>query len=110
MAGLRFAQLPWGHPTPSGRGCMAPRTPRAARPPYDPSVLDPARYLADFARFLANKDSQELADADALRELERVPLELPSGLELEWLGVSGYRITFEGHTLLVDPYVSRCSV
>jgi L-ascorbate metabolism protein UlaG (beta-lactamase superfamily) len=43
----------------------------------------------------------------ALRELERVPLGLPDGLELEWLGVAGYRLAFEGTSVLVDPYVSR---
>jgi L-ascorbate metabolism protein UlaG (beta-lactamase superfamily) len=46
-------------------------------------------------------------DARALRELEAVPLTLPPGLELEWLGVSGYRITYAGVSLFVDPYVSR---
>lgn len=46
-------------------------------------------------------------DASALRELEAVPLALPAGLEVQWLGVSGYRITFEGVSLFVDPYVSR---
>jgi len=46
-------------------------------------------------------------DADALRGLEAVPLALPRGLELEWLGVSGYRIACEGVSLYVDPYVSR---
>lgn len=46
-------------------------------------------------------------DIAALRELERVPLGLPAGLELEWLGVSGYRLTYGGVTLFVDPYVSR---
>jgi L-ascorbate metabolism protein UlaG (beta-lactamase superfamily) len=46
-------------------------------------------------------------DLTALRELERVPLGLPAGLELQWLGVAGYRLGFEGTTVLVDPYVSR---
>src|SRR6187200_144255 len=46
-------------------------------------------------------------DLTALRELERVPLGLPKGLELEWLGVAGYRLTYEGTTVFVDPYVSR---
>jgi L-ascorbate metabolism protein UlaG (beta-lactamase superfamily) len=44
---------------------------------------------------------------DGLRALEAVPLELPDGLEVEWLGVAGYRLTYEGVSLLVDPYVSR---
>jgi L-ascorbate metabolism protein UlaG (beta-lactamase superfamily) len=73
-------------------------------------MLEPARYLADFTRFLARKGPQEQADAQAQAELERVPLSLPAGLEVQWLGVSGYRMTYEGHTLLIDPYVSRCSL
>jgi L-ascorbate metabolism protein UlaG (beta-lactamase superfamily) len=70
-------------------------------------VLGAARYLADFARFVATKGTQEHHDADALRELEAVPLGLPTGLEVAWLGVSGYRMTYEGQTLFIDPYVSR---
>ena len=36
-----------------------------------------------------------------------MPLGLPAGLELEWLGVAGYRLTYEGVSIFVDPYVSR---
>src|SRR3954464_4404739 len=46
-------------------------------------------------------------DAQAARGLGRVPLDLPAGLELTWLGVSGYRLTYEGVSLFIDPYVSR---
>ena len=46
-------------------------------------------------------------DAHALHELERVVLGLPPGLEVVWLGVSGYRLTYEGVSLFIDPYVSR---
>jgi len=46
-------------------------------------------------------------DAQAARELERVGLDLPAGLEIVWLGVSGYRLTYEGVSLFIDPYVSR---
>jgi L-ascorbate metabolism protein UlaG (beta-lactamase superfamily) len=73
-------------------------------------VLGPARYLADFARFIATKGTQERHDAQALAELQAAPLGLPAGLELEWLGVSGYRMTFEGQTLFIDAYVSRVSL
>jgi L-ascorbate metabolism protein UlaG (beta-lactamase superfamily) len=73
-------------------------------------MLGPARYLADCARFAATKGSQERHDAQALRELESAPLELPAGLELEWLGVSGYRMTYEQQTIFIDPYVSRVSL
>jgi L-ascorbate metabolism protein UlaG (beta-lactamase superfamily) len=44
---------------------------------------------------------------DILTELETVPLGLPPGLEVEWLGVSGYRLTYEGVSIFIDPYVSR---
>src|SRR5947209_4109560 len=73
-------------------------------------MLGPVRQVADFARYLAQRGSQEHADAEARTELERRPVALPPGLELEWLGVSGYRMTYEGQTLLVDPYVSRCGL
>jgi L-ascorbate metabolism protein UlaG (beta-lactamase superfamily) len=46
-------------------------------------------------------------DAQALEELEGVPLGLPGGLELSWLGVSGYRLTYDGVSIFIDPYVSR---
>ena len=46
-------------------------------------------------------------DAQALHELEAVPLGLPPGLELSWLGVSGYLLSYEGSSLFIDPYVSR---
>jgi L-ascorbate metabolism protein UlaG (beta-lactamase superfamily) len=51
-----------------------------------------------------------LALVDGLRELEATPLGLPDGLELEWLGVAGYRLTYEGVSVLVDPYVSRVAL
>jgi L-ascorbate metabolism protein UlaG (beta-lactamase superfamily) len=70
-------------------------------------VLEPVRHVADLVRFTANKESRERDDAQALRELERTALGLPAGLEIEWLGVAGYRITYEARTLLIDPYVSR---
>ena len=46
-------------------------------------------------------------DAQILDELEAVDLGLPRGLAISWLGVSGYRLTFEGTSIFVDPYVSR---
>jgi L-ascorbate metabolism protein UlaG (beta-lactamase superfamily) len=46
-------------------------------------------------------------DAQAARELERIPLDLPAGLDVRWLGVSGYRLTYDGVSIFIDPYVSR---
>jgi L-ascorbate metabolism protein UlaG (beta-lactamase superfamily) len=48
-----------------------------------------------------------MSDELALRELEAVPVGLPAGLEVAWLGVSGYRLTYEGVSIFIDPYVSR---
>jgi L-ascorbate metabolism protein UlaG (beta-lactamase superfamily) len=70
-------------------------------------VPSPLRHLADLAVARAGRRSAARQDAQALGELESRPLPLPAGLEIEWLGVSGYRITCEGRTLFVDPYLSR---
>jgi L-ascorbate metabolism protein UlaG (beta-lactamase superfamily) len=68
------------------------------------AMLAPARYLADFARFVTKKGTQERHDAQALSELEQRPLTLAPGLELRWLGVSGYSMTFyhEGSANLIE--------
>ena len=70
-------------------------------------MLAPLRHLRDLGKAAATRRSSERADAEALSELEGRDLDLPAGLELEWLGVSGYRMTYEEHTLFIDPYVSR---
>jgi L-ascorbate metabolism protein UlaG (beta-lactamase superfamily) len=69
-----------------------------------------AGHFASLGRFIATHDQRAHADATALEELCAVAaatLELPPGLELEWLGVAGYRLTYEGQTIYLDPYVSR---
>ncbi len=70
-------------------------------------MLSQVRQLAGLARFAARRDAQERSDAAVHHELQSKPLGLPAGLEIEWLGVAGYRLTYEGQTLLVDPYISR---
>jgi L-ascorbate metabolism protein UlaG (beta-lactamase superfamily) len=70
-------------------------------------VPDLAHHLASFARFATARGEREREDADAMRELAASPLELAPGLELEWLGVAGYRMTYERQTLYIDPYLSR---
>jgi L-ascorbate metabolism protein UlaG (beta-lactamase superfamily) len=51
--------------------------------------------------------ANQTPDAEVLRTWERIALDLPHGLEMAWLGVSGYRLTYEGISLFIDPYVSR---
>jgi L-ascorbate metabolism protein UlaG (beta-lactamase superfamily) len=70
-------------------------------------TLTAARHLGSMAAGALSRGDGSQDDADALRELEQAPVQLPPGLELEWLGVSGYRMTFEGRTLFIDPYFSR---
>ena len=70
-------------------------------------MLRPVRHVADLAYSAATRAARTRDDRAALRELESRVVDLPAGLDVEWLGVSGYRLTYEGHTLYVDPYVSR---
>jgi L-ascorbate metabolism protein UlaG (beta-lactamase superfamily) len=70
-------------------------------------VASPLRHLGELTRAQLRRRASEREDAQALAELEARPLELPPGLELEWLGVSGYRLTYAGRTLFLDPYLSR---
>ena len=67
----------------------------------------PLRHLGELARSQVGRRATARADGEALTELEARPLGLPAGLEVEWLGVSGYRLTHEAQTLFIDPYLSR---
>src|SRR5262249_20192724 len=67
----------------------------------------PLRHLGELARARATRRSSEAADRQRLAELEARPLQLPPGREAEWLSGSGYRLSYEGRTLFVDPYLSR---
>jgi L-ascorbate metabolism protein UlaG (beta-lactamase superfamily) len=64
-------------------------------------------HLGELAKARATRRSSERDDRQLLAELEARLLQLPPGLEVEWLGVSGYRLSYEGRTLFVDPYLSR---
>lgn len=75
--------------------------------PAGPSPREFARYLASITRFLGHRAAREAADQAVLAELRGAPLGLPRGLEIEWLGVAGYRLSFEGQTIFIDPYLTR---
>jgi L-ascorbate metabolism protein UlaG (beta-lactamase superfamily) len=73
-------------------------------------VLEPARHIAALFRFLALRRGQERHDVQTVGALAAdggAALGLPSGLELEWLGTSGYRLSYQGTTVLIDPYLTR---
>jgi L-ascorbate metabolism protein UlaG (beta-lactamase superfamily) len=72
-----------------------------------------AAHFASLGRFIATHEQRAAADEAALAELSGAAaqtLGLPPRLQLEWLGTAGYRLTFEGQTLYVDPYVSRVTL
>jgi L-ascorbate metabolism protein UlaG (beta-lactamase superfamily) len=67
-------------------------------------------HFASLGRFIAQHERRGQADRTALAELAgpaEQALSLPPGLSLEWLGVAGYRLTYEGESIYIDPYVSR---
>lgn len=68
-------------------------------------MAGPLRHLGELAKARAGRGTSARAAGQLLAEL--APPALPAGLELEWLGVSGYRLSYEGATLFVDPYFSR---
>jgi len=70
-------------------------------------MAGPIRHLGELAKARLTRRAAAREDGQTLGELEAQPLELPTGLELEWLGVSGYRMSFEGKDLFIDPYLSR---
>jgi L-ascorbate metabolism protein UlaG (beta-lactamase superfamily) len=77
-----------------------------------PSVGELIGHFASLGRFLAAHERRGRADTTALAELSAPAartLALPAGLEIEWLGVAGYRLSYEGQTIYIDPYVSRAS-
>jgi L-ascorbate metabolism protein UlaG (beta-lactamase superfamily) len=67
-------------------------------------------HLASLTQFIAHRESRDREDAHALASLSRAPLPLPRGLDVRWLGVAGYRLSYQGHALYIDPYISRVPI
>lgn len=68
-----------------------------------------ARQLPALLRFLAHRQLRHTHDRSAANDLnwDRQGVDLPPGLTLQWLGTSGFRLAYEGCSVLIDPYVSR---
>lgn len=64
-------------------------------------------HFASLTQFLAHREGREREDAHALAALAREPLLLAPGMDVSWLGVAGYRLSYQGHALYIDPYISR---
>ncbi len=69
--------------------------------------MGPAGHAADLLRSRLARSRERRDGEQALAEMEASGLGLPDGLEVEWLGVSGYRLGYEGVSIYIDPYVSR---
>ena len=55
-------------------------------------------------------NAHDLQVADELGWTAASGLPWPDGLELEWLGTSGFRFRYQGFQLLIDPYLSRIPI
>lgn len=67
------------------------------------------RHLADLFSYARSRPDHDRRDRATLADIAVGPgsLGLPAGLEVSWLGVAGFVLTYEGTTLLIDPYVTR---
>jgi L-ascorbate metabolism protein UlaG (beta-lactamase superfamily) len=74
-------------------------------------MLGPLGHLASLLAYAPRRRARATADSSTHADLawSRSPRagDLPAGLELEWLGTAGFRFTYAGQHLLVDPYVTR---
>ncbi len=50
------------------------------------------------------------ASAAAGQNWSRFGCDLPTGLEIQWLGTAGFRIAYEGEALWIDPFFTRPSM
>lgn len=73
-------------------------------------MLGPIGHLAALAAYGFRRGAQVRHDLDAHRELAWARAgvaELPRGLEIQWLGTAGFRLSYQGQHLLIDPYLTR---
>ena len=75
-------------------------------------MTSPLRHVVDLLTYAGRRKGHDRADRLAVADLVVAPTELglPTGLDVRWLGVAGYAITYEGTTVLIDPYVSRATM
>ncbi len=69
-------------------------------------MLGPLGHVGAGLAYLATARRQQKSDLLTARQLA-APLALPAGLELMWLGTAGFKLSYQGTTLWIDPYVTR---
>ncbi len=74
-------------------------------------MFGPLGHIAALLAYVPRREAQAATDAATHRDLawsrSSRANDLPAGLELEWLGTAGFRLTYEGQHLLIDPYRTR---
>jgi L-ascorbate metabolism protein UlaG (beta-lactamase superfamily) len=77
-------------------------------------MLGPVGHIAALLAYLPRRRAQAASDTSTHRDLawSRSPraADLPAGLELEWLGTAGFRLSYQGQHVLIDPYRTRLSL
>lgn len=69
--------------------------------------------IPPFLGHLLQRKSRSAHDLQVASELQITgapKVAWPEGLELEWLGTSGFRFRYQSYQLLVDPYLTRLSL
>lgn len=68
--------------------------------------------IGSLLEMLRDPQARHRNDASTADELcaRAASLPLPKGLRLQWLGTSGFRLSYAGFDLLIDPYLSRPSL
>lgn len=74
------------------------------------NVVDSRRSRGRIGDLLRPPADRDRAIVDELSWSSQPPDVLPPGAEIEWIGTAGFRITYEGCTLLIDPYASRADL
>ncbi len=74
-------------------------------------MLGPLGHIGAALAYAARKGSRQRADHASVEDVAWARSaradDLPAGVELEWLGTSGFRIGYDGADLLIDPYLTR---
>lgn len=70
-------------------------------------MLGPLDHVGALLAYAARRGARKRSDHTTVEQLAWPPDLLPRGLRLDWLGTAGFRFAYEGHTILIDPYVTR---
>ncbi len=75
-------------------------------------MTSPLRHLLDVVSYAGGRRAHDRHDRATVADLvaPTSTWDLPAGFDLRWLGVAGFALTYQGTTVLIDPYVSRISL